>query len=122
MLVSDYTEEPKYAAEVPQQQPGPAELDTDTANKLHTTAADLKMTPPAAAAAAAPAGPDSTSDGDGKGGVPIGSGKGQVLSVGMGVGAAGVGGAGQKQQGGADARHLDATGVQKLWCHGFRAL
>jgi hypothetical protein len=109
VVVSDYTKEPKYAAEVPQQQPGPAELDTDTANKLHTTAADPKLTPGVPAAAAAPAGPDSSSDGDGRGGVPTGSGKGQVLSVDKGVGAAGVGGALQKQEGGgADARHLDA--------------
>lgn len=123
VLVSDYIEEPKYAAEVPQQQPGPGELNnTDAARKLHA-AADPTATVAAAATGvdksttAAPAGPvsDSSSDDGGRGGLPIGSGKGQVLSVGMGVGTSAAGGGGggvggqvQQQGAGQDARHLDA--------------
>jgi hypothetical protein len=85
VLVTDYTQEPKYAAEVPQQLPGPAERSTD--------------------AAAAPAGAE---DGEG-GGVPLGSGQPQVLVVGQGAGAAAAGaGGGKQQQKQGDARHLDA--------------
>lgn len=84
VLVSDYSEEPKYAAEVPQQTPGPAERSTD-----------------AAAAAAAPAGAE---DGEG---VPMGGGQPQVLVVGQDAGPAAVGGGKQQQKQG-DAQHLDA--------------
>jgi hypothetical protein len=94
VLVQDYTEEPKYAAEVPHHQPGPAERSTDIARKFQTGA-------DTAAAAAAPAGEDES------GGVPAGSGQPEMLAVGQGVGPAAVG-MQQQKSGSQDARHLDA--------------
>lgn len=88
VLVTDYTEEPKYAAEVPRQVPGPAERSTDAA----------------AAAAVAPAGAE---DGEG-GGVPMGSGQPQVVVVRQSAGPTAYVGGGKQQQKQGDAWHLDA--------------
>lgn len=101
VLVTDYTAEPKYAAEVPQQRPGPAERSTDTASKIQAGAAAPAANTAATAAAAAPAGDDDS------GGVPPGSGQPQMLAVGQGVGPAAVG-MQQQKSASQDARHLDA--------------
>lgn len=106
--MTDYTEEPKYAAEVLEQQAGPAERSTDTARKVQTgtDGSASAQRASAAAAAAAPAGAEESVISSG---VAMGSGKGVTLSVGQGVGpAAGVGGVGQHKSVGQDARHLDA--------------
>jgi hypothetical protein len=95
LLVNDYTEEPKYAAEVPQQQPGPAEHSVDTTMRNSRTGAGRTTT------AAAPAGEDESAA------VPAGSGQPQMLAVGPGIGPAAAG-MQQRKNGSQDARHLDA--------------
>jgi hypothetical protein len=91
VLVTDYTEEPKYAAEVPRRQQGPAERDVA-----------------AAGAAAAPAGSEDSGGMVGSRGVPVGSGVPQSLAVGSGAGPAAVMDGQQVTGASRDARHLDA--------------
>jgi len=90
VLVTDYTEEPKYAAEVSPELEAPAERDVNAALAVQGPTG-LAVSPAA-----------------GVGGVPQGSGQPDRLAVGAGSGSAGAGEAEPSHVTGQDAAHLQA--------------